>query len=529
MFDALKAVGWRNRYIIPAMRQAALRNANVAASPDMMIVVELWLWAIFFRFSGEYRSLAANKQAQLRQEAFHASLHDYKNARKDQILGLVREITLTFGLRASQMAFVMFEQLLRPTFEQSVVEAQRLPPLHEDFDLSTLRRVLSQVYPAYLEVPGAMAGGVDSDRQHELKLIVQVAAVGQAQLYAMLTGLLIPADTVLIDTRDIPDLIDVFVSYSRSDAVFVADLVRRLEALGVRAWYDQQLRADSQFDRTISDRIAASKLVVAVWSNAAISSKWVRAEALAAFDRDKLLQVRLEPCEIPPPFNILQAAEVSQASLDAQAPLIEAILRRIGAAATVPQPPTPRPQSDAWYHNHALWRKELIAPAMAQAEPILFVQNSNVGHAAVLLLETFLWGYAVNLLAAQLPEREFEHIIPMFRATAPRQHWEAAAERSAVAGEMPIEFLKVYDRLVRLSIDLVETDMEGGMLETPPLELMHRFTTQSEAVISKEDRRGAFGDLGDQGDALLAIAALAGATAILERCKEFAFWVPESG
>jgi hypothetical protein len=333
MFDAVRAAGWRNRYILPALRQAALRNPHVGALPDLMILVEFWLWAIFFRFSGDYSALEPMKQAKLRDEAFKLSFHDYKNVHQARMLELIKEMTPTYGLGAVKAANIAFTQLVRPTFEHSVIAAQRLAPLHETFDLAALRLVLSQVNWSFKEMPGFGRSDYDNERQYNLKLVAQVAAVGQAQLYAYLTGVLIPADTVLVEEGQIPDLVDVFVSYARADAGFVADLVSKFESSGVIAWYDQRIESDAQFDRVISDQIAAAKVVVVVWSPASIGSRWVRAEALAGFNADKLLQLRLGACEIPTPFNIVQLVIVGANGLtpEVYGPFIDTVRRKIGA------------------------------------------------------------------------------------------------------------------------------------------------------------------------------------------------------
>lgn len=332
MFDAAKANAWRNRYILPALRQAALRNPNIGALPDFMILVEFWLWAVFFRFSGDFAAVSPDRQAKLRAEAFTLSFRDYRNVHQQHLLELIRAMTPEFGLGAVKAANMAFEQLVRPTFEHSVIAAQRLAPLHEHFDLATLRTVLSEANWSFKQFPGHGRSEPESDRQYNLKLVSQVAAVGQAHLYAYLTGLLIPADVVLIDTAQIPDLVDVFISYSRSDAVVATDLARRLEESGIIAWFDDRIEADSQFDRTISEQIAAAKVVVTVWSETSVASQWVRAESLAAFNASKLLQVRTGKCEIPTPFNIVQTIEFEGPVISAiqYAKLLDVVRRKLG-------------------------------------------------------------------------------------------------------------------------------------------------------------------------------------------------------
>ncbi|MBL8536662.1 MAG: toll/interleukin-1 receptor domain-containing protein [Hyphomonadaceae bacterium] len=528
MFDAMKAVGWRNRYVQPALRQAGLLNANVAMAPDLMILVELWLWAVFFRFSTDYRALTPAKQEKLRSEAFQLSYFDYYNLHKPRLTALMREVEPKLGLTEPSKVLIGFQQLIRPTFEHSVIEAQHLPPLHENFDLATFRRVLSKVHPSFLEMPGMPGGSYDAERQRSLKLITQAAAVGQAQLYAQLTGILIPADTVLIREEHIPDMVDVFISYARSDEILVTALASRLEKSGIKVWYDRRIQPEAQFDQAISDQISVAKIVLTVWSRASVTSKWVRAESLAAFNADKLMQIKVGDCNIPTPFNIMQTIDIGVDGLAENdwKMLLEAVCRQVGAIpgdakklAAVSPESHKAVATQPWYHNHELWRDELIEPAMQEAQPILFIKDQQVGHAATLLLEAFCWGYVLAILQFRISRDELEHIVPMFMAKAPQQYWEVAKGQSpGLDGPASIEFIALFNALVFGATDVIETELrDHGQFETPAAQLFLHFLGKSEATISKESRHAAFPVSGEAGDTVLGVAALAGSSKVLER------------
>lgn len=526
MFDALKAVGWRNRFILPALKQAALRNGHVAESPDVMILVELWLWAVFFRFSGEYRALPPHKQAKLRGEAFQLSFFDYRNLHKDRLAAMMKEHEPNLRPTDTSAVLVGFYQLIGPTFEHSVAEAQALPPLHESFDLTTFRRVLSKVHPSFLEMPGMGTGGQERERQRNLKLVTQAAAVGQAQLYAALTGMLIPADTVLVKEEQIPDLADVFISYARPDAEFVSGLALHLERSGLAVWYDRRIQPEQQFDQAISEQIAASKVVLTVWSSASVGSKWVRAESLAGFNANKLLQVRIAVCEIPTPFNIVQTVTVdpSDSTSEGFAVLLEAVQRMIGATPVTKAASSTRADNTTsdgakpWYYDHKTWREALIVPALREAEPVLYLKDPKVGFAAQLLLETFFWGFALNLLQFKVSSDDMEHIIPMLGVTAPTQFCEEAKERGAnIEGPVSMEFIGMFHFLIGASTEVVESELrKHGQFQTPVPQLFMQFLAKSEAAIPTQERHAAFPVSGADGDVLLGVAVLAGSTKLFE-------------
>jgi hypothetical protein len=105
------------------------------------------------------------------------------------------------------------------------------------------------------------------------------------------------------------DAPDVFVSYAsedRSTALVFADSLNHLK---VAAWIDRNIQATSQFARTIDARIQTARVVLVLWSNTSVSSRWVQAEALHGFHMNRLVSVRIEPCQLPVPFNAVQVID----------------------------------------------------------------------------------------------------------------------------------------------------------------------------------------------------------------------------
>lgn len=125
---------------------------------------------------------------------------------------------------------------------------------------------------------------------------------------------------------------DIFVSYSRLDHDRVKAIVDRLESLGYSVSWDRQLRADAFADE-IETQIDRAKAVLAVWSDNAVNSTWVYAEAARAADAGKLAQVRLDEIDCPPPFNAIEAADMS-GGRSAWGPLEDALSRIIRGGAS---------------------------------------------------------------------------------------------------------------------------------------------------------------------------------------------------
>lgn len=105
---------------------------------------------------------------------------------------------------------------------------------------------------------------------------------------------------------------DVFISYKRDERAQVEAIARALEALKLNVWFDAELRSGTSFDQEIERQVRSARCVLVCWSPGAVSSEWVRAEATIGRQRDVLAAVILRPCDLPPPFNLVHAEDLSR-------------------------------------------------------------------------------------------------------------------------------------------------------------------------------------------------------------------------
>jgi TolB-like protein len=103
---------------------------------------------------------------------------------------------------------------------------------------------------------------------------------------------------------------DVFVSYARPDALLAQRIAESLKSAGYEVWWDSELLPHHAFAASIEEEIRAARAVVVVWSRQAVASQWVRAEADLARSENKLVQVSIDQCALPLPFNQYQAADL---------------------------------------------------------------------------------------------------------------------------------------------------------------------------------------------------------------------------
>lgn len=121
---------------------------------------------------------------------------------------------------------------------------------------------------------------------------------------------------------------DVFISYSREDRPVAEDLARQLGAAGYTVWWDRDLFAGADFERTIGEELATAKAVVVLWSAVSIRSGWVRDEAATAMERGVLVPVLLAPGVLPPlGFRSVHAIPLDPHGLTE---LARALVRRVG-------------------------------------------------------------------------------------------------------------------------------------------------------------------------------------------------------
>ncbi len=99
----------------------------------------------------------------------------------------------------------------------------------------------------------------------------------------------------------------VFISYDREDRDKVSAIVDGLKAEDVAFWWDKDIPEGQNFSTEIEDKIDQAKHVLVAWSNNSRNSIFVRGEALAALDQQKLLQAVIDGCRLPVPFNAVQA------------------------------------------------------------------------------------------------------------------------------------------------------------------------------------------------------------------------------
>lgn len=150
----------------------------------------------------------------------------------------------------------------------------------------------------------------------------------------------------------------IFLSYARSTEAAVRQIAGALRAVGHEVWWDEELPGHGAYADAIEEKLRAAKAVIVVWSADAVKSQWVRAEADAARNAGTLVQLSLDGCIPPLPFNQYQCANLStwNGNTKAQAwrkllSSVDLLLRRAPRGGMAP----------AANHANALPRETLLA------------------------------------------------------------------------------------------------------------------------------------------------------------------------
>lgn len=112
---------------------------------------------------------------------------------------------------------------------------------------------------------------------------------------------------------------EIFISYARSTEAAAQRVAMALRNLGHQVWWDEELPAHRAYGDVIEDRLRSAKAVVVIWSADAAKSQWVRAEADLARNSSKLVQLRIDDCALPLPFDQIQCVNLADWSGDMDA------------------------------------------------------------------------------------------------------------------------------------------------------------------------------------------------------------------
>lgn len=161
---------------------------------------------------------------------------------------------------------------------------------------------------------------------------------------------------------------DLVICYSRDGEAVASRLAGALKAEGFSLWSEGEASAP------ITDRIEEVKAAIVIWSDAARSSDWTRAEANYARGQKKLVQISADDQPPPMPFDPNKALSLAGWSGEQDHPgwqkvksQVEALVSPFRPAMVAPAVPAPRRREPPPPQRRGGLRVALVLIAVAAA------------------------------------------------------------------------------------------------------------------------------------------------------------------
>ncbi len=266
------------------------------------LVVSLYAWAVYLCFDAHVRRLADKDRESLIIQTGNAVINKHT---RDEHKGYVKWLTYhaprgTGALENHRLVREAFPFL----FYRTLAHLWMSPDLEANIHPNTLKKVFAE----WEREPRFLNKSVDFvGLKSQLDELCVAASVAAAFTYGPTTGRYIHRSIVPARVEDLPEEIDTFLSYAAEDRPLVSQIEDSLRGRGRRPWFDKDIIPQSPFDRQINNYLDDAQCVVVLWSPKSLHSSWVRAEALRAFDLQKLVSVVIDDVVPPVPFNSVQS------------------------------------------------------------------------------------------------------------------------------------------------------------------------------------------------------------------------------
>lgn len=176
---------------------------------------------------------------------------------------------------------------------------------------------------------------------------------------------------------------EVFLSYAREDSGRAKALASALERSGRSVWWDRNIEGGSEYSIEIDEELKSADAVVVLWSAHSVSSAWVRDEAAAGRDSNRLIPVKLDQAEPPLGFRQFQTIDLARwngrdgPKLKTLKSAVAAKVSRSGKPGAEPaallSPGQPRPR----------WMLAALAVAVLAIAALAFVWTTSRGGGAI--------------------------------------------------------------------------------------------------------------------------------------------------
>ena len=135
---------------------------------------------------------------------------------------------------------------------------------------------------------------------------------------------------------------DIFLSYASEDREAACLIAQALESQSWTVWWDRKIPAGQAFDEVIEREIGMAKSVVVLWSKNSTKSEWVKNEAAAAVEHDKMVPVQIDDAKLPLEFRRRQTLNLADWTGDTSDPRLESLFNAVSSGSES-QPSSEKP------------------------------------------------------------------------------------------------------------------------------------------------------------------------------------------
>jgi hypothetical protein len=134
----------------------------------------------------------------------------------------------------------------------------------------------------------------------------------------------------------------IFLSFCSIDKDAAELLKDALTREGYEVWWSPSIQCAGEWHGVIDEKLNSASCIIVLWTTAACTSDWVRHEASIAMATGKYAPAKIGAAPIGPPYDRLQAADVSGATLASSHPGLCMLMERVTELLPEPTPLTRR-------------------------------------------------------------------------------------------------------------------------------------------------------------------------------------------
>lgn len=123
---------------------------------------------------------------------------------------------------------------------------------------------------------------------------------------------------------------EIFISYASEDRDRAKALAEFLQGISCSVFWDRKVLPGKSWDEVIERALYEARVVIVLWSRAAVGSDWVKAEAGEAAARRILVPVMIEKVDLPLRFRSIQAADLTTWDFRSNTSEMIALLSSVG-------------------------------------------------------------------------------------------------------------------------------------------------------------------------------------------------------